>query len=108
MPGTPRAVIDWTIRDMTHTSLLAAVKMNQTQTSTDFRAEISRLNIPTLFIHGDRDASFPLEVTSKPAAALIPGARLLVYEGGPHGLYFTHKQRLNDDLSQFVKEDTHK
>lgn len=102
VPGTPRAVIDWTIRMMTQTSLRAATELNRIQTATDFRAELSSLRIPTLFIHGDRDASFPLELTSRPAAALIPGARLLVYEGGPHGLYFTHKEKLNRDLAQFA------
>ena len=104
VPGTPRAVTDWTIRMMTQTSLHAAVELNRIQTSTDFRAELSSLRIPTLLIHGDRDASFPLELTSGRAAALIPGARLLVYEGGPHGLYFTHKERLNRDLAQFAAE----
>jgi pimeloyl-ACP methyl ester carboxylesterase len=55
-----------------------------------------------LIIHGDRDASAPLEITGHPAAALIPGARLEVYEGGPHGLYFTHKERLNQDIATFI------
>ncbi len=84
--GTPRAAVDWTMRIM----------------STEFRAELPRLRITTLLIHGDRDASFPLELTSKPTAALIPGARLIVYEGAPHGLYFMHKERLNRDLAQFA------
>ena len=47
---------------------------------------------PIVLIHGDRDASFSSEVTSKPAAALIPAARLVVYEGALHGLCFTHKE----------------
>jgi pimeloyl-ACP methyl ester carboxylesterase len=103
-PGTPRAVIDWTIGMMTRTSLLAAGELNRIQMSTDFRAELARIEVPTLIIHGDKDASAPLELTGRPAAALIPGARLEVYEGGPHGLYFTHKERLNQDLARFVRE----
>jgi non-heme chloroperoxidase len=54
-------------------------------------------------IHGDRDASAPMELTSIPAAKLIAGAQLIVYEGGPHGLYFTHKERLNRDIVRFVR-----
>ena len=100
--GTSRAVIDWTIRMMTQTSLLAAIALNRSQAVTDFRAELPRLSIPALFIHGDADASIPLEFTSRPAAELVPGARLLIYEGAPHGLYFTHKERLNHDLVQFA------
>lgn len=100
-PDTSRAIIDWTIRDMSQTSLLAAVAMNRAQTTTDFRGELAQIRVPVMLIHGDKDASFPLEMTSKPAAALIPGSRLVVYEGGPHGLYFTHKERLNQDLEKF-------
>jgi hypothetical protein len=33
----------------------------------------------------------------------IPNARLRVYEGAPHGLFLTHKDRLNADLLGFVK-----
>jgi pimeloyl-ACP methyl ester carboxylesterase len=58
---------------------------------------------PTLFIHGDRDASAPAELTSMPAAKLIAGAQLIIYEGGPHGLYFTHKKRLNMDIHRLVR-----
>ncbi|MBV9308361.1 MAG: alpha/beta hydrolase [Acidobacteriaceae bacterium] len=102
VPGTPRAVIDWTLRMMTQTSLQAAVELSRIQTSTDFRDELSRIQIPTLIIHGDSDASAPLELTGQPAAALIPGARLHIYAGGPHGLYFTHQKQLNRDLAQFA------
>jgi len=102
LPGTSRAIVDWTIRLMTQTSLQAAVELSKVQTSTDFRGELSRLDLPTLVIHGDRDASVPLDLTGRPTAELVQGARLVVYEGGPHGLYFTHKERLNRDLAQFA------
>lgn len=104
VPSTSRAVIDWTLRMMTQTSLRATVELSRIQTSTDFRGELSRIRIPTLLIHGDCDASASLEATSRLAAALIPGARLVVSEGGPHGLYFTHKERLNRDIAQFALE----
>jgi non-heme chloroperoxidase len=103
-PGTSRAAGDWTIRMMTQTSLLAALELNRIQTSTDFRSELGKIDRPTLIVHGTRDASAPIELTGRPAAALIPGARLEVYEGGPHGLYFTHARRLNDHLSEFVSQ----
>jgi non-heme chloroperoxidase len=44
-----------------------------------------------------------MELTSMPAAKLIPCAQLIVYEGGPHGLYFTHKNMLNLDIVRFVR-----
>ena len=41
--------------------------------------------------------------TGRPAAALIPKAQLRVYEGAPHGLFLTHKDRLNADLRGFIR-----
>ena len=85
VPGTSRAIVDWTIRMMTQTSLQAAVELNRVQTTTDFRGELAKITVPTLIIHGDRDASAPLELTGRPTAQLIPGARLKVYEGARTG-----------------------
>ena len=87
---------------MTQASLQAALELSDIQLRTDFRAELAQIKLPTLVIHGDRDASAPLELTGRPTAAAIAGARLEIYEGGPHGLYFTHKERLNADLAQFA------
>jgi non-heme chloroperoxidase len=102
VPGTSRGIVDWTLRMMTQTSLAAAVELSSIQTSTDFRAELSQISLPTLIIHGDRDASAPLDLTARPAAALVRDAELVVYEGAPHGLYFTHKERLNRDIARFA------
>ncbi len=70
----------------------------------DFRAEMRRIEAPTLIIHGDRDRSAPIELTGKPSAQLIPGCGLLVYEGAPHGLIFTHMDRLQADILRFMRE----
>ena len=59
--------------------------------------------VPTLIIQGDKDASAPLEITGRRVAALTPGARLIVYEGAPHGLFVTHVDRLNADIAAFAK-----
>ena len=97
-----RAMIDATTQMMNLTSHQAMLAMSRIQTTTDFRPELARIKTPTLLIHGDRDASAPVELTSRPALALISGARLEVYEGGPHGLYFTHEAQLNQDIVRFV------
>ncbi len=98
-----RGIIDATLGMMNAASHQALLAMTEVQSATDFRPELARLDIPMLFVHGDRDASIPLEITSKPASALVKGARLTVYEGGPHGLYFTHKARLNRDIAEFAR-----
>ena len=101
-PGTSRAAIDWTARIMLQTSLHAAIELSRIQVSTDFRAELAALDVPALIVHGDRDASAPLELTGRPTAKLIAQAHLKVYEGGGHGLYFTHALQLTKDLIEFA------
>ena len=59
--------------------------------------------MPTLVVHRERDMTCPLELTGRPTAALMLGARLLVYEGAPHGLFLTHMDRLNADLLAFAR-----
>lgn len=101
-PGVSRAPLDWTIRMMLQTSHQAMLELARVQTVTDFRAELTRVRVPSLVVHGDRDASAPLELTGRPTAALIEGALLNVYEGAGHGLYFTHAEKLNQDLLAFL------
>lgn len=72
--------------------------------ATDFRPDLAAIDVPTLVIHGDDDQIVPFEVGGKRSAALIDGARLLVYEGAPHGLPDTHKERLSQDILDFVRE----
>jgi non-heme chloroperoxidase len=98
-----RGIINATLGMMNLTSHQAMLAMSKIQPTTDFRSELVHIKIPALLIHGDRDASAPMELTSIPAAKLIPGAQLIVYEGGPHGLYFTQKERLNQDIVRFVR-----
>ena len=98
-----RGIIDATLAMMNRTSYRAAIELAGIQAVTDFRPELGRIDVPVLFIHGDRDASIPLELTSRPASQAIKGARLKVYEGGPHGLYFTHKADLNRDIAEFAR-----
>lgn len=83
-------------------SIPIAIACNRTLTAADFRLELPKIKVPTLIIHGDRDASVPLELTGRPTAALIPGSELRVYEGGTHGLMFTHMERFNADLIAFA------
>jgi len=59
--------------------------------------------VPALLVHGDADASIPLEASSALAVGLIPSARLSVYENAPHGLMLSHRERFNEDLVAFAK-----
>lgn len=70
--------------------------------ATDFRADLKKFDVPTLVIHGDDDQVVPIDAAGKAAAAQIKGAQLIVYPGAPHGLTDTHKDRLNQDLLNFL------
>ena len=69
---------------------------------TDFRQDVQAVSVPTLIIHGDDDQTVPIEASGNRTASMIPAAQYLVYEGAPHGLFYTHKERLNQDLLQFI------
>ena len=72
--------------------------------ATDFRGDLKKFDVPTLVIHGDDDQIVPLDSSGKASAALVKGAKLIVYPGAPHGLTDTHKERFNNDLLGFLKE----
>lgn len=69
---------------------------------TDFRADVAKVTVPTLVIHGDSDAIVPFEVSGKRSAELIPGAKLVVIEGGPHGINASHPDQFNRALLDFL------
>ncbi len=74
----------------------------RTFSETDFRPDMKSFTVPTLIIHGDADATVPIDKSGRRAAQMIPTARLLEYEGGPHAVFFSHKDRLVKDLYDFV------
>ncbi|MEU6883230.1 alpha/beta hydrolase [Streptomyces sp. NPDC046712] len=69
---------------------------------TDFRADLPRIDVPTLIIHGDADRTLPVGVTAIPLAQLITGAQLTIVPGGPHGLIWTHADEVNTALLAFL------
>ncbi|MFT3705960.1 MAG: alpha/beta hydrolase [Agriterribacter sp.] len=68
---------------------------------TDFRDDVKKITVPTLLIHGDNDKIVPIEISSERTAQMISHAELVIYEGGPHGLFYTHKEQFNADLLNF-------
>jgi non-heme chloroperoxidase len=101
-PGVSEAMIGW-IREMAlRTSHHALFACNETVNNGDFRDELRDIDVPTLIVQGDRDVSNPLELTSRRTARLIPDARLVVYEGAPHGVFLSDAARLTADLAAFA------
>lgn len=80
----------------------ATLKCAESFSFTDFRDELNFVKVPTLIIHGDDDKIVPIELTSKKAAEGIRESTYIVYEGAPHGLFYTERERLNNDLLNFL------
>ena len=80
----------------------ATLECAKSFSTTDFRDEMSSVNVPTLIIHGDEDKIVPIEVSSEKATTLIPDNKFIVYEEAPHGLFYTERHRLNKDLIEFI------
>ncbi|WP_345750810.1 alpha/beta fold hydrolase [Microbacterium rhizophilus] len=71
--------------------------------ATDFRADLAKIDVPTLVIHGDDDQIVPFDISGRLSAEQIAGATLLIYEGGAHGLPDTDPARLHSDILAFIE-----
>jgi len=70
---------------------------------TDTTEDLKKFNVPTLVVHGDDDQIVPIVAAAMKSSKIVPNAQLKVYEGAPHGLPTTLKDRLNSDLLDFFK-----
>jgi non-heme chloroperoxidase len=83
-------------------SPIATLECAKSFSSTDFRKDVVKINVPALIIHGNNDKTVPIKPTGEESARLINGARFIIYEGAPHGLWYTDKEKLNQDLIDFI------
>ncbi len=83
-------------------SPIATLQCAKSFSSTDFRQDMIKINVPTLIIHGGADKTVPMKATGEQSAKMIKDAKFIVYEGAPHGLFYTEKDRLNQDLIDFI------
>lgn len=70
---------------------------------TDHTEDLKKIEVPTLIIHGDDDQIVPIAASALLAAKLVKNAILKIYPGAGHGLAFTHKEKFNSDLLDFLK-----
>jgi non-heme chloroperoxidase len=69
---------------------------------TDFRKDLARIDIPALVIHGDADRIVPFANSGKRLPTFIKGSKLVVIEGGPHGIAWTHAEQVNHAMMEFL------
>ena len=88
----------------TTASAIAAVACIPTW-ATDFRADLPKLDVPILVVQGDADQVLPLDKTGKRLPGLIEDVQLVVIEGGPHAIPWTHADQVNKALLDFLGSD---
>ncbi len=86
-----------------HASAKATQECMTSFAYTDFISDLDKVNVPTLIIHGTSDKTVPIDATSGRAAKIIVNNTFIKYDGAPHGLFYTHKDKLNKDLIEFIK-----
>ena len=69
---------------------------------TDLTDDLKRFDVPTLVLHGDDDQIVPFADSAPLSSKIVKDAKLVVYEGAPHGMCTTLKDRVNDELLAFI------
>ncbi|MDQ7805866.1 alpha/beta hydrolase [Amycolatopsis sp. A133] len=71
---------------------------------TDFRADLERIDVPSLILHGTADRILPIDATAREFRRRLPGARYVEIDGAPHGLLLTHAAEVNAALIAFIAD----
>jgi non-heme chloroperoxidase len=70
---------------------------------TDLTADLGKIDVPTLILHGDDDQIVPITASALLSAKIVKRATLKVYKGAPHGMCTTLKDQVNAELLEFIK-----
>lgn len=98
-------IIQWSLNLAMMASPIATIECVRAFSKTDFRHDMHAFKLPTLIIHGTSDKTVPIAPTADVAAKMIPNAKLIRYDGAPHGVFFTHQKQLCEDLMSFIRGD---
>ena len=69
---------------------------------TDFRADLPKIDVPVLVVHGTEERILRTRLPRKRLPALVPGLKLVSVEGGPHNIGRTHPEEVNKALLDFL------
>jgi non-heme chloroperoxidase len=70
---------------------------------TDFTADLQKIEVPVLVMHGDDDQIVPFADSAPLSAKLLKQGTLKVYKGYPHGMCTTQPEAINADLLAFIR-----
>jgi len=69
----------------------------------DFHADLKRVDIPTLILHGTADRILSLEGQGRRMHAALPAAHYVEIDGGPHVMCVSHAKEVNHELLAFLQ-----
>ena len=99
-------VLDWNMDWALQANCRATTECIRTFSASDYRQDLPKIKVPTLFIHGDADSMTPPRNATDRSVAMVPGAKHKVHAGEPHGLNITAKNQFNQGVIEFVKSNT--
>jgi non-heme chloroperoxidase len=68
----------------------------------DFHQDITRIDVPTLILHGTADRILSIDGQGRRLHAALPDAHYVEIDGGPHVMCVTHAQEVNRELLAFL------
>jgi non-heme chloroperoxidase len=101
-----QAVLDWSFGMASLGSHQATVACGHAFAETDFRRDLATINVPALVIHGEDDKTVPIKNSGDRMGEYLKHATYVTYDGAPHGLFITEKDKLNRDLIDFATNGT--
>ena len=96
------AVLDDAWRQAMMAGLRPTIACVRAFSETDFRQDLKNFTMPTLVIHGVKDETVPIDISARIVAKAVPGAKLIEYDDGAHGIFASHKAELIRDLLGFL------
>lgn len=97
-----QAVLDDAWRQAMMAGLRPTLACVRAFSETDFRPDVENFTVPTLVIHGVEDRTVPIDLSARLVAKAVPGAKLIEYADGAHGIFASHKDELIRDLLAFL------
>jgi pimeloyl-ACP methyl ester carboxylesterase len=98
-----KRAIEFHWNDAVWASPVATSELCAAWSSTDFRADLSRIDLPALIVHGEADRIVPPAISAQRTHAAVSGSLLVMIPDAPHGLNWTHSLELNRALLTFLQ-----
>jgi len=70
---------------------------------TDFRADLPKIDVPTLVVQGTEDRILPIDATGRRLPKLIKDVTYQEIPDGPHAINWTHAEEVNRALLDFLR-----